>query len=86
MSAGGRDEVTFLCTKRMVEKCVVIVAGTTLHDGYQSCCAHDSSERERRSSEFLPMAPLDGRAAEMVRRCRPTEAAGGAPMGRWFRA
>jgi hypothetical protein len=47
MSAGGRDEVTFLCTKRMAEKCVIIVAGTTLHDGNQSCCARYSSERER---------------------------------------
>jgi hypothetical protein len=47
MSASDRDEVTFLCMKRMAEKCVIIVVGTTLHDGNQSCCARYSSERER---------------------------------------
>jgi hypothetical protein len=86
MSASDRDEVTFLCMKRMAEKRVIIVAGTTLHDGNQSCCACYSSERERRSSGFSPMAPLGGRAAEMAGRRRSTVAAGGAPMGRLFRA
>jgi hypothetical protein len=47
MSVCGRDKVTFLCTKRIAERCVIIVTCTTLHDGNQSCCAHDSSERER---------------------------------------
>jgi hypothetical protein len=42
-------------------------------------------ERERRSSGFSPMAPLGGGAAEMITRQRSTEAASGAPMGRWFR-
>jgi hypothetical protein len=42
MSAGGRDKITFLCTKRMAEKHVVIVAGTTLQDGNQSCCDRGS--------------------------------------------
>jgi hypothetical protein len=74
MSAGGRDEVTFLRTKRMAEKCVIIVVGTTLHDGNQSCCARYSSERERRSSGFSPMAPLGGGATEMAGRRRSTEA------------
>jgi hypothetical protein len=41
---------------------------------------------ERRSSEFSPIAPLDGGAAEMAGRRRSTEAVGGAPMVRWFRA
>jgi hypothetical protein len=45
MSADGRDEVTVLSTKRLVEMCVVIVAGTTLHDGDQSCCARDRLKR-----------------------------------------
>jgi hypothetical protein len=44
----------------------------------------DSSERERRSSGFSPMAPLGGGAAEMVKRRCSIEATGGAPMGRWF--
>jgi hypothetical protein len=43
-------------------------------------------ERERRSSEFSPMTPLGGGAAEMATRWRSTEATGGALMGRWFRA
>jgi hypothetical protein len=46
---------------------------------------HDSSKRERRSSGFSPMASLSSGAAEMVRWRRTTKAAGGAPMGRWFR-
>jgi hypothetical protein len=47
----------------------------------------DSLERERRrrSSGFSPMTPLEGGAAEMVIQRRSTEAAGGVPMGRWFR-
>jgi hypothetical protein len=32
------------------------------------------------------MAPLAGGPAEMATRQRSTEAVGGAPMGRWFRA
>jgi hypothetical protein len=44
------------------------------------------AQRERRSLEFSPIAPLGSGAAEMARRQRSTEAAGGAPMGRWFRA
>jgi hypothetical protein len=67
MLASDRDKVTFLCMKRMAEKRDIIVSGTTLHDGNQSCCARYSSERERRSSGFSPMAPLGGRAAEMAR-------------------
>jgi hypothetical protein len=86
MLASDRDKVTFLCMKRMAEKRDIIVSGTTLHDGNQSCCARYSSERERRSSGFSPMAPLGGRAAEMAGRRRSTVAAGGAPMARWFRA
>jgi hypothetical protein len=43
-----------------------------------------NSEREMSSSGFLPMAPLGGRATEMVTRWRSTEVASGAPMGRWF--
>jgi hypothetical protein len=42
-------------------------------------------ERERRSSGFSPMTPLGGGAAEMAIQQRSKEAAGGAPMGRWFR-
>jgi hypothetical protein len=41
-------------------------------------------ERERRSSGFLPMAPLGGATAEMSTRRRSTKVDDGAPMGRWF--
>jgi hypothetical protein len=41
-------------------------------------------ERERRSSGFSPMASLGDEATEMDTRQRSIEAAGGAPMGRWF--
>jgi hypothetical protein len=42
-------------------------------------------EREReRPSGFSPMVPLGDRAMEMATRCCLIEAAGGAPMGRWF--
>jgi hypothetical protein len=68
----------------MEEKCVVIITGTTLYDGNQSCCARDSSERKMMSSGFSPMAPLGGGAAEMAGRQHSIEAVGGAPMGRWF--
>jgi hypothetical protein len=37
-----------------------------------------------RLSGLSPMAPLRGGAAEMAIRRHSTEAAGGAPMGRWF--
>jgi hypothetical protein len=43
-------------------------------------------ERERRSSRFSPMMPFGCGAAEMVTLRRSIEAAGGALMGRWFRA
>jgi hypothetical protein len=43
-------------------------------------------KRERRSSWFSPIASLGGRAAQMATQQRSTEVAGGAPMGRWFRA
>jgi hypothetical protein len=49
----------------------------------QEVIVMDRRERER-SSGFSPMAPLGGGAAEMATRRRSTEAAGGAPMGRWF--
>jgi hypothetical protein len=42
MSACGSDEVTFVCTKRMAVKRVIIVTDTTLHDGNQSCCVHNN--------------------------------------------
>jgi hypothetical protein len=42
MSLGGRDEVTFVCTKRMAEKAVVIATCTTLHNGNQSCLFHNN--------------------------------------------
>jgi hypothetical protein len=42
-------------------------------------------ERERRLSGFSPMAPLGGRGSEMATRWCSTKAAGGAPMGIWFR-
>jgi hypothetical protein len=42
-------------------------------------------ERERRLSGFSPMTPLGGGATEMAIQQRSKEAAGGAPMGRWFR-
>jgi hypothetical protein len=42
MSIGGRDKVTFICTKGMTEKHVVIVTCTTLYDGNQSCHAHNN--------------------------------------------
>jgi hypothetical protein len=43
-------------------------------------------ERERRLLEFSPMTPLAGGAMEMATRWCSIEEAGGAPMGRWFRA
>jgi hypothetical protein len=43
-------------------------------------------ERERRSLGFSLMMSLEGGAAEMATRRHSIEAAGGAPMGRWFRA
>jgi hypothetical protein len=48
--------------------------------------AERERERGRRLSEFSPMTPLGGGAAEMATRRRSTEATGGALMGRWFRA
>jgi hypothetical protein len=39
-------------------------------------------ERERRSSVFSPMVPLECGATEMDTRCRSTEAVGGALMER----
>jgi hypothetical protein len=48
-----------------------------------------ASERERerrRSSGFSSMMPLGGGVAQMATRRCSTEAVGGAPMGRWFRA
>jgi hypothetical protein len=42
MSLGGRDEVAFVYTKSMTEKRVVIVTCTTLHNGNQSCRAHNN--------------------------------------------
>jgi hypothetical protein len=45
----------------------------------------DRSEREG-SSGFSPMTPLGGGVAEMVTRRCSIEAAGGAPMRRWFSA
>jgi hypothetical protein len=42
------------------------------------------ARRERRSSGFSPVAPLDDEVAEMAGRQRSTEVVGGAPMGRWF--
>jgi hypothetical protein len=45
-----------------------------------------SRRKRERSSGFSPMAPLGSGAVEMATRRRSAEAAGGAPMGRWFRA
>jgi hypothetical protein len=47
--------------------------------------AQRERERERRLSGFSPMTPLGGGATEMAIQQRSKEAAGGAPMGRWFR-
>jgi hypothetical protein len=44
------------------------------------------AQRERRPSGFSLMTSLGGGAAKMARRHHSTEAVGGAPMGRWFRA
>jgi hypothetical protein len=47
----------------------------------------DQRERERERSllGFSLMMPVGGRATEMAIRRHSTQAAGGAPMERWFR-
>jgi uncharacterized protein (DUF2237 family) len=53
--------------------------------GSGGCRDSSERERERRLSGFSPMAPLGGRGSEMATRWCSTKAAGGAPMGIWFR-
>jgi hypothetical protein len=42
MPLGGTDEVTFVSTKRIVRKAVIIATGITLPNGNHSCHFHIS--------------------------------------------